>query len=413
MPKEEIVFRPPLNEDELADLQQEPWTETERNMLVRWIRVFHPHSKPSRSHGWEINGNVLPGTRWDAIVAQHNCPPPTKEEEEAWAQHQHYKDSTAYKFKMRMSKSKPEPEEYPIRKHNRCKEQIWEQLPQLYRVKKITCIDPDERRKLESRTKELFKRYTAMRAKTVSQQERRDKSLRNPSLVYGEVDVTEFGLLLQRCKQIYGHMMGIRGKFYDLGCGSGKPVYIAAAYHHFEACCGVETLTELVEMCEGLRGRFDAKVIKKFSLKEKEKRGTGTQIQFVETDLETTSVWQDGCVVFIHATAFDDAIMRKVADVSEDLVPGSLMITCTLPLPPTSSRWLHLFEETMRTAWGQVRVFVYEKLTSEIPARLRDQLSGGAGGGVGGSGGGGRRGSRRGAAAEDDSPNQGQNRTIQ
>lgn len=39
------------------------------------------------------------------------------------------------------------------------------------------------------------------------------------------------------------------GVFYDLGCGTGKPVFVAAAMHPWQRCIGMEILGDLHGIC--------------------------------------------------------------------------------------------------------------------------------------------------------------------
>lgn len=39
------------------------------------------------------------------------------------------------------------------------------------------------------------------------------------------------------------------GVFYDLGCGTGKPVFAAAAVHPWQRCVGLEILGDLHSIC--------------------------------------------------------------------------------------------------------------------------------------------------------------------
>merc|ERR1712022_77297 len=59
---------------------------------------------------------------------------------------------------------------------------------------------------------------------------------------------------------------------------------------------------------------------------------------------------------------------------AEKCKPGTLLITCTNNLPETNSRWLTLFEDELKVAWGTVKVFVKEKLTVELSNREKEEL---------------------------------------
>lgn len=51
------------------------------------------------------------------------------------------------------------------------------------------------------------------------------------------------------------------GYFYDLGCGTGKPLVAAALLHDFDVCCGIECLEGLFSAAVELVGIYNAKVL--------------------------------------------------------------------------------------------------------------------------------------------------------
>lgn len=58
-----------------------------------------------------------------------------------------------------------------------------------------------------------------------------------------------------------GIMQRRGGYFYDLGCGTGKPLVAAAVLHDFDVCCGIECLEGLFTAAVELVGMYNAKVI--------------------------------------------------------------------------------------------------------------------------------------------------------
>ena len=50
------------------------------------------------------------------------------------------------------------------------------------------------------------------------------------------------------------------GYFYDLGCGTGKPLVAAALLHEFDICCGIECLEGLFTAAVELVGIYNVKV---------------------------------------------------------------------------------------------------------------------------------------------------------
>lgn len=80
-------------------------------------------------------------------------------------------------------------------------------------------------------------------------------------------------------------------------------------------------------------------------------------------------------MTFCHSTAFSEGMMRAFAHVTELMEIGSVVITCTKPLPTTNSRWLTLFHDRLDVAWGTVKVWAYEKLTTEVGAGLLAEMA--------------------------------------
>ena len=69
-------------------------------------------------------------------MAQHNYPEPSDFELDEFNKMLARKESMVYKIQQRFSwkketETEPDNVEFPIRRHNRNKEMIWEQLPQL------------------------------------------------------------------------------------------------------------------------------------------------------------------------------------------------------------------------------------------------------------------------------------------
>ena len=61
--------------------------------------------------------------------------------------------------------------------------------------------------------------------------------------MYGEISFESFGSCLEKIRKRYGGLKEKGGRFYDLGSGSGKPVFAAALLHDFEKVIGIEVMT--------------------------------------------------------------------------------------------------------------------------------------------------------------------------
>ena len=80
-------------------------------------------------------------------------------------------------------------------------------------------------------------------------------------------------------------------------------------------------------------------------------------------------------MTFCHSTAFSEEMMRTFAETTELMEIGSVVITCTKPLPTTKSRWLTLLHDRLEVAWGTVKVWAYEKLTTEVGAGVLSEMA--------------------------------------
>lgn len=70
----------------------------------------------------------------------------------------------------------------------------------------------------------LYKNYDTEKVRLISRNERLINNYTSPSLTYGEISFHGFEELM--CK-LYNHgLLPMGGNFIDIGCGSGKPVYL-------------------------------------------------------------------------------------------------------------------------------------------------------------------------------------------
>mmetsp|Transcript_46638 Transcript_46638/g.130049 ORF Transcript_46638/g.130049 Transcript_46638/m.130049 type:complete len:524 (-) Transcript_46638:55-1626(-) len=376
MTKKIVPAPPPLTEEDLQRLREEPWTDEEYHELIKLFQIFPPRIKKT---SFEINEGEVVGDRWDAIVYQHNTPPPTEEEKAEYEAREEEKVKWQHRVKRKVGLEHEDvPEVFPHQKRNRSKEQVWDLIDEgvFYNLLKEEAVELTEQQKLEMRTDLLFKRCSPLKAKLLSQEERRLNSLDDPALLYGEIEPNEFAKVLQRIQHIYGHMhpgKGIaRGKFYDIGSGSGKACLVAAMLHPFELCCGIETLSELCTLAEGLQARHDKRIASGkppigYNGDETDDRKKQV-IRFACTDALEDNSWSEATMTFCHSTAFSEEMMLTFAETTELMEIGSVVITCTKPLPTTKSRWLTLLHDRLEVAWGTVKVWAYEKLTTEVGA---------------------------------------------
>ena len=103
--------------------------------------------------------------------------------------------------------------------------------------------------------------------------------------MYGEVEYDPFLKILQRVRP-RGTPVG--GLFYDLGSGSGRPVFIAGLHFDFDACIGVEMLGGLHEEAKAVQKDYEQRY---YSMLHPD--GKYARIQFVHMDIMEFD-WSDG-----------------------------------------------------------------------------------------------------------------------
>lgn len=84
----------------------------------------------------------------------------------------------------------------------------------------------------------LVEEFPTTRGKELSAKERDEKGLRGGTLVYGEIRFEPYATAFLKIKQLYGGLAAPGGRFYDIGSGTGKPVFAAALMHQWDACIG-------------------------------------------------------------------------------------------------------------------------------------------------------------------------------
>mmetsp|Transcript_26892 Transcript_26892/g.45344 ORF Transcript_26892/g.45344 Transcript_26892/m.45344 type:complete len:295 (+) Transcript_26892:91-975(+) len=203
--------------------------------------------------------------------------------------------------------------------------------------------------------------------KAVSKKEREELSLKQPSLVYGEITFEAFGTVIEKIKKVYGlpgagHcgpvgvLQSRGGIFYDLGSGTGKPVIASAVLHNFDVCYGIELLEGLYSVSLDALNSYNTKGKAKLSNRENE-----THIQMIQGDFLKlrTKDWRDGDIVFANSTCYDEHQMARIAHLASGMRKGAFFISLTKRLP--SSEFDILEYEMYRMNWGDATIFIMQK----------------------------------------------------
>ncbi len=145
------------------------------------------------------------------------------------------------------------------------------------------------------------------------------------------------------------------GKFYDLGSGTGKPVFAAALLHDFEKVTGIEILSGLHKTSLELLEKYK-KDFKETMTEAKDKM----KIEFVCGDF-TKLDWTDASLLFANSTCYDGALMNELAEAAKNCKVGTFMITFTKKLP--SPLWQVLEFQRYQQSWGEATVYIQKKMT--------------------------------------------------
>lgn len=107
----------------------------------------------------------------------------------------------------------------------------------------------------------LYQKFGTRQASGLSWSARQKEGLisqHTTSLVYGEVAFEPFAMALHKIKHKFGGL-GSKSQFYDLGSGTGKPVFAAVLLHgDFESATGIEILGDLHAASVKMLWRWEA-----------------------------------------------------------------------------------------------------------------------------------------------------------
>ena len=231
---------------------------------------------------------------------------------------------------------------------------------------------------LEGVYNQLLEDHPTTIGKAVSKKERETNNLTASTLVYGEIQFKPFALAFEKIKHKYKGLRKPGGVFYDLGSGTGKPVFAALMLHEWDKCIGVEVL-------KGLH-RISVELLERWVEQKGELGGAGgpspvltdyqrkTGVEFICADI-TAHDWSDADVAFANSTCFDEALMRKLAEKAELLKSGAFFVTFTKRLP--SSSWKVLEYERHVMSWGEATVYIQQKVAGKSKGKRKEKTDDG------------------------------------
>jgi SAM-dependent methyltransferase len=168
---------------------------------------------------------------------------------------------------------------------------------------------------------------------------------------------------------------------YDIGSGTGKPCFAAAALFPFRKVVGVELLDKLHEAALQIRKKWEVEAVP--ALAEARKVGEGgeasikttTQLEFLHGDFRDVSLcdWPseaDVCVA--NSTCFSPSLMSELAELAARMKEGSVFVTLTQRLP-SEEHWEVVDDTLMVMSWGGATVYTQRKKT---PPAFVNRLAG-------------------------------------
>lgn len=185
--------------------------------------------------------------------------------------------------------------------------------------------------------------------------------LERDGFTYGEVGLLSFLRLLDRVMslqedfkqnglQVNNTQAKNRGVFYDLGCGAGKALVLAALHRiGFDRCVGVELLPGLATAARVLAEQFN-------------RQNSKAPLQIVEGDMEKVSL-DSATMVLLNAGSWQEPSLSRLRDrLSEVLPDGGVLVTIRYPLAKAGTGPLEPVEDLwLPMSWGEARVYLAQK----------------------------------------------------
>jgi trans-aconitate methyltransferase len=184
--------------------------------------------------------------------------------------------------------------------------------------------------------------YAAVDGKAISHEGRRKSGSTDQSLTYGEIVPHSFRALIDLATPKPA------GVFFDLGCGTGKPVILAALLYEFSRLVGIELVPELTTAARQVYGTLTAQLIATGQPAPACEFVTGS---FLDQNLSQADV------VYSHATAFTDALVEKMEAHLHSVRPGTRIALIGRHLD--SSAFGLVKATSCEMSWGPSIAYVY------------------------------------------------------
>jgi len=172
------------------------------------------------------------------------------------------------------------------------------------------------------------------------------------SLVYGEVEFDAFYEVLQHAGA--GMPSGMR--FYDLGSGTGRAIFVAVLTLDLKFAGGIEILKQIHDASLEVLERYNQSILPGLT--------DPALIKFFHGSfLDDTYDWTNGDLIFANSTCFEEDLLEKIASKAENLCPGARVITFTMAL---RSLWFKIiYKKRFNMSWGPATVYIHQKLSQD------------------------------------------------
>ena len=170
----------------------------------------------------------------------------------------------------------------------------------------------------------------------------------NKAHTYGEVTYEGFKQMLALAKPKENDV------FYDLGSGTGKPVFLASLFAPFKKLVGVEVIDSLHEASLNVLTQYENMILHNPSIITYR-----PHISFIRDDFKKVD-FSDADIIYMNATCFDFELanmpfVKKI----ENLKVGTRIITNSLPI--LSAYYTSDNIGQFKFSWGYTTVFLQEK----------------------------------------------------
>ena len=214
----------------------------------------------------------------------------------------------------------------------------------------------------------FYDKHTYDRAKKVAHFYRDQHDLKDDMYAYGEVDYEIFATIYSKICRAFGQAE--KGWFVDLGSGAGQLVYTAALISNppLVKCYGVENVGSLLDRGSKRMVNWD---INRNRIPSERRQ---IEFQWIRNNfLENTHSWYDATMIFLNWTAFNTEQVELMGELINQTIEGVIVITTTRPIPNKDLEVL--LQDRCKTSFGEVDVFIQEKMTLARDRPERDFMA--------------------------------------